>query len=1580
MTDFIYGLAGNEVSPSTTGAIFVSKGGQEVLRMIKEAYKQVFLACGLLLFLLPMVAFGQEQEIQIKAEVEDSPLIGFDLDTGRQDASGLVIVLSDELNRPLDSGSVDVGGVDLFRVPDRSIHDFDPFTTNALIGPVWDLGISNLVWDQKEGETKYSGGREILGITGAKANNVEISVTILEGNSRTFPVSLELSPSSEITVTISGYEGKGLEVEPKTLTFTTDNWDIPKTVKLTAAEDDNNTNEPAIRLTLTNSGGVETKPSYVNVMIVDDEIEWELAPRKVREGFPISISIPLSNTQVPLLDALAPPSDDVTFTLSGHQGQDIIPVQTRLRFPLNNWMQDQILNLETRLDEGYGDEDVRLTLTASGGGYDGLKYTVVITIVDRPREEWVLEGESITREYILYITNPENFSPLALSITLTGFQDTDLNVSPQRMNFSANSWYECDADPLDLDTYCLDFVPITMLAMDDIDAADDFIVIEFIVSSDGPFKFPNNQLHVRIEDDDDPSLIITPSEITVREEGKEETFEVKLSAPPLDGFGNNVSVTISFLVGRDMTADLKTDPTTLIFTADNWDNDQKVKVQARHDNDSEDEHETILLEASGGGFDLERGRVHVTIIDDDRPGIKALERITVREGDIQPFDVSLEARPSGDVRVSISGYDPLKLEPKPAILIFKAANWDDPEAVTLHAYQDTDIKDEEITLTLKASGGGYFEEIHHVIVIIEDDDRPEIIAPMDVTVNEGSSRTFNVSLRHEPSGKVTVRLSEFSNTDLNWDLTEDKDALMFTPSNYRVPQIVTVYAKSDDDAEPDRGELLLTATGGDYDEASHTVSVTVQENDTKGIVLDPSSLSLEEEGQSGTYDVWLQSKPVENVRVRVSLDPVWANLILSRTLLNFTVEDWNVPQTVTVEADKDNNFIDETVTLVHTPSGGGYDGGEEASLDVFVKDKGENPLTISIYDAQVNEQDGEVDLPVLLSRAAKETVSVLYQTVAQSAESGSDYISSRGIMFFDPGATNGKIRIEILDDEFPEVEETFAVVLSSPRNAEIMQATGQVTVLDNDSAAIIWIDDEMGVETERLVQFTVHLLQPSALPISVNFRTENGTAIAGEDYHAKAGTLTFAPGMMEQEIVVELLSGGLDSPEETFTVRLEKSSEIHLEKAVGVATIREDASVGTEGMKAYTTRFVRTSTLEIVDALQQRFRSRSVGSSCLAGQRAELVQVWGTGADWNPSLGELLAGCHVSQEQLAARGVFRVWGRGAFTRFNGRGEDALNVRGDVTTAMMGTDYRWGRGWTAGVLVSHSQGHGSFELNAENAEAQSWLTGMVPYVSMKGADWDAWLAVGYGLGQTEVEDMKGDLVATFGAGGVQGEWASNSLLGITVHGDILVVGSEVDEYTISMQVYRFRAGLGADLRVNARIRPYVEVNVRQDGGSAETGTGLELGGGVQLSYPSWRLKGELRTHGLVMHTVNEFTEWGMSGVIQMGGGPEGLMVSVRPSWGPNNSGVLQHQQTIMDAIPARMNLRRTDIEMAYGMPLKSGVIRPLLGMTQLSTGGTYLVGTELRPWDQVSVSIFGLAHTHTDSQGEIGLNVQGSVRY
>ena len=69
---------------------------------------------------------------------------------------------------------------------------------------------------------------------------------------------------------------------------------------------------------------------------------------------------------------------------------------TTLTFPAASWRLWQAIDLNAAADVDEMDERETLTLTAKGGGYDGLTYSLDVTIKYRPAHERAIpEGQAI---------------------------------------------------------------------------------------------------------------------------------------------------------------------------------------------------------------------------------------------------------------------------------------------------------------------------------------------------------------------------------------------------------------------------------------------------------------------------------------------------------------------------------------------------------------------------------------------------------------------------------------------------------------------------------------------------------------------------------------------------------------------------------------------------------------------------------------------------------------------------------------------------------------------------------------------------------------------------------------------------------------------------------------------------------------------------------------------------------------------------------------------------------------------------------------------------------------------------------
>ena len=1206
------------------------------------------------------------------------------------------------------------------------------------------------------------------------------------------------------------------------------------------------------------------------------------------------------------------------------------------------------MTLTSAEDHDVTDDQVAMKLVASGGGYSGVTHSVSVTITDNDVAAISAAASMVVPEggsgdlSVALSAQPAG----TVTVTINGHAGTDLTPNLLVLTFTAANW----STPR----------PVTLTAAEDHDITDDQVVLT-LTGSGGGYSGVTYSVAVTITDND-VAAVTAPISVAVPE-GDLRNLSVALSAQPTA----DVRVTIAGHAGTDLTPNLP----ALIFTAVNWSTPQLVRLTAAEDDDFVNDQVTLTLAASGGGYAGVGHSVSVTITDNDVAAISAPVSVAVPEGVSRNLPVALSAQPTANVTLTITGHAGTDLTPNPPVLTFTPANWSAPRRVTLTAAEDEDITNDEVALTLTGSGGGYGGVTHLVSVTIRDNDVAAITAPASVVVPEGGSRDLPVALSAQPAADVRVTIAGHAGTDL----TLNPPVLIFTAVNWSTPQPVTLTAAEDEDFVNDEETLTLTALGGGYDGVTHSVAVTITDNDAAAITA-PASVEVPE-GGSRDLPVALSAQPTGTVTVTVTGHAGTDLTPVPRTL-TFTNTNWRDPQMVILTAAEDEDFVNDEETLTLTGSDGSY-AGVTHSVSVTITDNDLAPPSLSIHDLQIREDAKTGQLQVELSRPVDETVVVQYTTSDGTAEAPSDYVSSQGFVVFSRNATRGVISVGIVDDAIAEGEEQLSVTLSKPRNAVIGHGVGLLTIVDDDGGVTLSIEDEVGLEDAGVIQFTVHLSAPSSRPVSVSYRTEDGTAKAGKDYRAVAGVLEFVPGAVAATIAVPLLRGDLDRREETFSVRLEQSTHGRIAKAVAVATIRETNSVARSVLSAYAARFVRTSSVQVVEALQERVQSGADASVCGAEDRANLVRLWQVASDWRPSLGELLGGCHVSQSTVVSGGRFGVWGRGAYRRFRGRGAGALRLRGSVSTGLFGMDYRWEERWLAGLVVAHSRGDGSFAVQQDTGDLSSGLTGVYPYVAYQHRRGGVWVSGGYGLGRAEGMDLSGRLSSGFGALGIRGTLASIQALRLSYQGDVWYADAAVSDLDVTAQVYQTRLGMEALLDLGDWVRPYVEAHVRRDGGSADTGLGMEVGGGIRLSVPTWHLKGEVRSRGLVLHAEDGFTEWGISGTVQVGGGTEAWMLRVRPSWGANQGLGLYHQQTVLDAVLGR-NLRRTEMELGYGIPMRQGMARSVLGATWQSGGALVRLGGELHPRDRFTVSVYGLVHAHAATLGDIGLNLQGSLRY
>lgn len=111
----------------------------------------------------------------------------------------------------------------------------------------------------------------------------------------------------------------------------------------------------------------------------------------------------------------------------------------------------------------------------------------------------------------------------------------------------------------------------------------------------------------------------------------------------------------------------------------------------------------------------------------------------------------------------------------------------------------------------------------------------------------------------------------------------------------------------------------------------------------------------------------------------------------------------------------------------------------------------------------------------------------------------------------------------------------------------------QLLIIDD-----VMVDPEGNFGDVSVAAFTVSLSRPSAITVTVDFTTSDGTALAASDYVAQSGTITFAPGDTTQTISIDITGDSAPEFDETFSVILSNPSGAFLADTIGQATIVDD--------------------------------------------------------------------------------------------------------------------------------------------------------------------------------------------------------------------------------------------------------------------------------------------------------------------------------------------------------------------------------------------------------------------------------------
>ncbi len=943
--------------------------------------------------------------------------------------------------------------------------------------------------------------------------------TVPEGDNKPFTVRLDSLPTGDVSVDLAqtGTNNSDITFAPDPVTFTTSNWNMNKTVTVTAREDEDALDDSAtIRLTASGGGYGNAPTKDVSVTVEDDEtadFTVSATTLAIDEGD--------DGTFMVVLDTQPSATVTVDLAQTGTSNSDVTFTPDPLTFTTSNWRDSQTVTVNAAKDTDAVDESATISLTASGGDYGNLSAkTVTVNVTDttitldiNPESLKVEVDESSSTTFTVKLGRQPSETA---TVTLTLPSSTDVTVDTDSttdgdqntLTFTTANWSTAQT--------------VTVSAAEDTDSDDDTATITLkAVSGDSENTFT---VQVTV-DDETPKVVVSESSLSLSEQGSSKTFNVKLKAVAPTLTANVIVRVVSSDSGVTVDTDgsLDDNQSTLTFTPSNWETNQTVTVKAIHDANTVDEDVTLTISARGGASNVYNNaaeeQVTVTVTDDDTPDLTLSgtsltgRSLTVPEGSSRNFTVQLATQPSGTVTVTLtSSYSDVTLDTdqsqtgNQSTLTFTENDWSSARQVSIAAAHDDEARDETATISVSAAGHEYDNQTDSVSVTVDDDESVGLMVSSSVSVVEGESETFEVSLTSDPTADVTVALAQ-SGTN-NSDVSFTPASLTFTSANWSTGQEITVTAAEDHDASTDAAKIALTASGGgsgvnSYAAVTGEIDVEVRDNDTPGIRIFPSTVSLLEESTTGGhFDVRLITDPSATVTLNlrrsgssdVSLDTD-PNQSGNQTSLIFTSSNWSENQRVRVSAAGDTDPYPDTATITVAATGGDYAGlTEEVTVNVtdntidLIIDPRNNRLTVN--------EDSSSNLSVALSVRPDENVAV---SLEQSDPSNPDVRFSPTRLGFTPSNWETPQTVIVYAEKDNDAsDDTASVVMEVSGGGsgyETVTRTVNINIPDPDTTGLILSEQSLTVLEGFGTRFTVRLKTDPTANAQVSLEQPSNTDV-----------------------------------------------------------------------------------------------------------------------------------------------------------------------------------------------------------------------------------------------------------------------------------------------------------------------------------------------------------------------------------------------------------------------------------------------------------------------------------------------------
>ena len=936
-------------------------------------------------------------------------------------------------------------------------------------------------------------------------------ITTEDGETTTFELVLSSEPIADVIINLENTNPQEGNLSVNTVTFTSENWDIPQVVTVTGVDDNIFDGEIDYSIiTTVNSEDI----NYNNFQLEDititnqdnDEAEILFTPPSetitTEDGDSVNFEFVLSSE----------PIADVVINLENTNPDEGILSTETLTFTPENWNNSQIVTV-TGVDDDIVDGDVEYsintTVLSNDLTYDDFDLADInLTNIDNDEG-----GIVVTPIDGLTTTESGEIATFEIVLTSEPTADVRLDLNSSNPNEGSLSISEVIFTPENWDVSQI--VIVTGVDDDIADGDLSYSIITDTTVSNDPIYNGINPADVSLvnADNETPGITVTPVNglVTSEAEGSD-SFEIFLNTEPVD------DVTIGIESSNITEGIVSTEAVT--FTPENWNIPQMITVTGVDDNiDDDDIAYSIIttpdLTTTDPNYnEFNPPDINVTNTDNDTAEIVITPTtgLTTSEvGGIATFDVFLTSEPLAEVTFNLASSNTAEGILSTETLSFTPQNWELPQTVTITGVDDL-IADGNINysiitgdaVSLDAKYNGFNPD--NITVINTDNETPGItVSPTTglETSEAGETATFQVVLNTQPIDNVTLNLISDNPTEGG----VFPPSLIFTPDNWLTPQVVTVTGVDDLNVDGDIEYRIITeaAISNDlnYNNLNpENVTLTNLDNDLPVVDLSVDLTTGEEANTTAITVTATASANVEGEQT-VNLDVSGIGITSNDyTLSNpqIIIPDGNNTASVTFRVLDDVVFEgDETATLtLLNPSDGIILGTGTANLTIIDND---TPATVefSQTDYQINEDGTSVGSEITINRTGdtSKASTVEVELTPETATAGEDFDNFDNNLISVRFAANQKtatVNIPIFEDNLVEEDETFSLALVNPSvETEIgTQDTTTVEIFDNEIPRIDISETELSVTESGITDsYNLVLTTVPPEPVTIRFQTDS---------------------------------------------------------------------------------------------------------------------------------------------------------------------------------------------------------------------------------------------------------------------------------------------------------------------------------------------------------------------------------------------------------------------------------------------------------------------------------------------------------